>query len=112
MINTIDLFSTIASIAGVNADSIHDSFSLVDLLSESNDGPRAFAFSERRNDEDIEEWAISNGLYKLIESDSGRQELYDLINDPYEKNDLIQSDNVPINVLDELSEEAHAIRTN
>jgi hypothetical protein len=34
-------------------------------------------------------WAISNGDYKLIVRANGAQELYDLLSDPYESENLI-----------------------
>ena len=109
LINTIDLFSTIASLTGVNVDQVNDSISMDYLLSESQASKRLFQFSEQRIDT-VEEWTISDGDYKLIEKESGLQELYQISNDPYENSELILLDTAPATILSNLSSLADEIR--
>ena len=40
-------------------------------------------------DDTDDEWTISNGTYKLIVNSVGMEELYNLVNDPYENNNLL-----------------------
>lgn len=87
LICSTDIFSTIADLAGVNVSEIHDSKSFKTLLS-SESTHRAFQYSEKDN-ETTDLWAISNGEFKLIISANGNEEMYNLINDPYENDDLL-----------------------
>ena len=87
LLTSTDLFSTIAQLAGVDSDEIHDSKSFMNLLTAA-DGQRAFQYSEMESP-NASKWAISNGDYKLIVRANGAQELYDLLSDPYESENLI-----------------------
>jgi arylsulfatase A-like enzyme len=87
LITSTDLFATIAEIAGVSVDEINDSKSFKSLFTQSTT-IRDFQYSEI-NDGTNDLWAISNGSYKLIRTDNGSEEMYDLVNDPYEQNDLL-----------------------
>lgn len=89
LLTSTDLFSTIAQLAGVDSDEIHDSKSFMNLLT-ADDGQRAFQYSEMESP-NASKWAISNGDYKLIVRANGAQELYDLVSDPYESENLIGS---------------------
>lgn len=89
LITSTDLFATISELAGASVDEIHDSKSFKSLLSQ-NTAIRNFQYAERTNGSS-EKWAISNGNYKLIEGANGNQEFYDLNNDPYEQNNLLNS---------------------
>jgi hypothetical protein len=41
------------------------------------------------NDGTNDLWTISNGEYKLIVNANGNEEMYNLMNDPYENNNLL-----------------------
>lgn len=87
LITGTDLFATIAEIAGVNTSEINDSKSFKSLLSQSST-IRNYQYTEM--DDDIDDaWAIRNNRYKLILNANGNEEMYDLINDPYEQNNLL-----------------------
>lgn len=94
MVNTTDLFATIAGLTGVNVRNVNDSVSFASLLSATQQPEREYLFSERDLD-DLEDRSVSDGRYKLIEFAGGRQELYDLQNDPYENDELLGSGNAP-----------------
>lgn len=87
LINGTDLFATIAEIAGNSTTQIHDSNSFKTLLSSAN-SIRDFQYSEIV-DNTKDEWAISNGDYKLIVKSNGEKQLYNLANDPYEGTNLL-----------------------
>ncbi len=87
LINGTDLFATIAEIAGNSTTQIHDSNSFKTLLSSAS-SIRDFQYSEII-DNTKDEWAISNGNYKLIVKSNGEKQLYNLANDPYEGTNLL-----------------------
>ncbi len=87
LITSSDLFSTIAQIAGVSTSQIYDSKSFKSLFTQSSI-IRNYQYAEK-NDGTVNNWTISNGSYKLIEYATGNKELYYLINDPYEQNNLM-----------------------
>ncbi len=89
LINSADLFATIADLAGTGLESIHDSKSFKNLLNSGQSEEREFIYSEVQ--ENVTAWAIRNEKYKLIDFQNGIQEFYDLAADPYEQNDLIIS---------------------
>jgi len=109
LINTTDLFSTIAALAGVNVDTIHDSISFENLHSNEDEHERFFQYSEKSTDTG-EVWTVSDGMYKLIESSTGEQEFYQLTVDPYEDIDMIETGTAPVDVVEDLQYLASQIR--
>lgn len=91
LINSSDLFATIASIAEVNVNEINDSKNFSTLFTSTNENHREFIYAEM-NDGTRDEWSIRNSRYKLIERAGGEKEMYDLISDPYENTDLLLND--------------------
>ena len=89
LLTSTDLFSTIAQLAGVGSGEIHDSKSFMNLLT-TDDGQRAFQYSEMESP-NTSKWAISNGDFKLIVSENGSEELYYLESDPYEHDNLMDT---------------------
>lgn len=89
LINTTDLFSTVADLAGTGLTTMPDSQSFKGLLTGGSIQKRAFAYSEVSQDPTVG-WAIRNEKYKLIDL-GGVQALYNLVADPYENNNLILS---------------------
>jgi len=109
LVNTTDLFSTIAALAGVNVDQVNDSTSFQNLLSGETPPERYIQYSDRSTDTG-EDWTVSDGTYKLIESGTGTQQLYQLSTDPFEYTDLVESGDAPVEVLDDLQFLADQIR--
>jgi arylsulfatase B len=87
LINSSDLFATIAEIAGTSTNEIHDSKSFKSLFTNNTSGIRAYQYSEINNGT-TDVWAISNGEYKLIVDADENEEMYHLATDPYESSDL------------------------
>jgi arylsulfatase A-like enzyme len=111
LVNTTDLFSTIAALTGVNVDRVNDSISFENLLGEEQEPERLIQYSERSTSSG-EEWTLSDGIYKLIESSEGRLQLYELSEDPFENTDLVGAGIAPIDVLEDLQFLAHQIKSN
>lgn len=99
LVNTTDLFATVAELAGVDLDAVAerplDSHSLVPLLADPGaGGSRAFAFAEafRPNGgtPEVARYAVRDDTHKLIvRPGSDEVELYDLRVDPAEQRELL-----------------------
>lgn len=89
LINSSDLFATIADLAETGLDSIHQSKSFKNLLSGGEITEREFIYAEV--EDGTATWAIRNEKYKLIDFQNGTQEFYELETDPYEQDDLLTS---------------------
>ncbi len=87
LVTATDLFATIAGIGGASVAEIHDSKSFKALLS-TDSAPRGYQYAEM-NDGKSDLWAISDGTYKLIADATGNLEMFDLVEDPYETNNLL-----------------------
>lgn len=81
-----DLFATIAQIAGISVNEYNDSKGFKTLFSQST-SIRNYQYSELKDGTD-ESWTINNGTYKLIKRE-GNEEMYHLLTDPYEQNNLL-----------------------
>ena len=118
LVNTTDIFATIADIAGAGADVARDSLSFKTLLSDNGPGGRSFAYADLETDIPSARqngWAIRDGAYHLIVLDNGRRVLFDLESDPYGTNNLLAGQSPPeaddaAARLQELGEELRANR--
>jgi len=88
LINGTDLYATIAALAGVNVTEVHDSRSFLPLLTTAGTH-RDVQYSEI-DDGSRDVWTLREQRYKLIENADGDEEMYDLLSDPYETNDLLR----------------------
>ena len=84
LIHTTDLFATIANITGVSVSEIHNSKSFYPQLTSTNNDDRLYVYTEI-----VDGYAIRNATYKLMKYDNGDEELYNLVQDPYENRNLI-----------------------
>ncbi|PQJ82820.1 sulfatase-like hydrolase/transferase [Polaribacter glomeratus] len=111
LINSTDLFATIAEIAGSSAKEIYDSKSFKTLFTQSTT-IREYQYTELV-DGATDNWTISNGEYKLIVNSVGAEEMYHLVNDPYEKSNLLKGtlSTVEQNTKSELETELAKIRS-
>ena len=92
-VNTTDIYTTVASIAGVEVD-LPDSYDFTPLLSgKKND--RDYIYVEHfeevvKSKGGTFGWAVREGDYKLVQvKDAVQPELYKLSDDPREQNDLL-----------------------
>ncbi|MDH7447781.1 sulfatase-like hydrolase/transferase [Aquimarina sp. 2201CG14-23] len=88
MINTTDLFATIADIANSGTTSVHNSVSFKPLLVDTSAEKRAFIYSEI-DGQNNNGYAIRNETYKLIVFNDRTERMYHLIEDPYESTNLL-----------------------
>jgi arylsulfatase A-like enzyme len=88
LLNLVDLYATINSLAGSSATSVYDSKSFAALLQSGGTGPRTYNYSEFESP-DVTGWVVRNTQYKLIQNLSGVQELFDLSKDLNEQTNLL-----------------------
>lgn len=91
LINTTDLFATIANIAGINTNNINDSKNFSDLLTIGNSEIRTYTFTEAERESGISDYAIRNTTHKYILFDDGDEALYDLNGNPFENQNLLNN---------------------
>lgn len=90
LINTSDLFATIAEIAGVSVSKINDSQSFKSLLSSTtSENKRDYIFAEDGNDDGSIDYAIRNTTHKYVLFENGNESFYNLSNDPLESTNLL-----------------------
>ncbi|TMM53710.1 sulfatase [Maribacter algarum] len=115
LINTTDLFATIADLAGSGTTEIHDSRSFKGLLSTTNTSFREFVYTEVGNDLGTSDYTIRNATHKYIKFADGSEALYNLIENPLEQPNLLNTNQLPLSEensaeLDKLIEASEAIR--
>lgn len=88
LINTSDLFATVASLAGVGVSEYENSYSFKGSLTNSNWQGKNYAYAEIEGT-NSDGFTIRNHTYKLIVFNDGTEEFYNLSTDPYENNNLL-----------------------
>jgi arylsulfatase A-like enzyme len=91
LVQTPDIFTTIADLAGAGSDDYQDGISLKPLLTDVSSTKRTFTYSEQfGNTNTINDgYAIRNEDYKLIHLENGTEYFYQLSSDPFEQNNLL-----------------------
>lgn len=94
LINTTDLFATIADLAGTGVTQSGDSISFTHLLAGRSGPQRSFLYAEFHDQRGSwrNAWTIRDRRYKLIQFEGSEPRLYDLIDDPFERQDLLGPD--------------------
>ena len=111
LVSSVDLFATIAHLAGAGTTAFNDSLSFADLFSNAGPGPREYAYTEVVDEtRNRDEWAIRNGRYKLMQQLPRPEELYDLQADPMEQENLLGNGSNIDAILAELRAQAAMIR--
>lgn len=93
LLNTTDLFATIASLTGVNTTVVNDSHNFSGLLSSANsENPRTFSYTEiGKTTGSEDDNTIRNETHKYILFADGTEALYKLSTDPFENTNLLDS---------------------
>lgn len=93
LLNTTDLFATIASLTGVNTTVVNDSHNFSGLLSTANsENPRTFSYTEiGKTTGSEDDNTIRNETHKYILFADGTEALYKLSTDPFENTNLLDS---------------------
>ena len=113
LVNVIDIYASVVEISGTNLPGgIYNSLSFKHLLTSSTLPKRQFNFSEIDANQGFittQGYTIRDSTYKLIEYDNGQQEMFNIIIDPLETNELLQGTLNPNeqNLKSELEHEAH-----
>jgi len=85
---TDDLYATILNLTGIPVNHVNDSYSIAPLLGdEAASSGREYSFSETSTGTTNRHYGIKDRRYKLV-SELGKRELYDLVADPKESNNL------------------------
>lgn len=95
LINTTDLFATIA---GIEVDKINDSQNFKELLSNSNSAIRDYVYAEKSN----LDYTIRNNTHKYLHFENGSEKFYNLNTDPLESINLMHPNQLPLNSSDEI----------
>ena len=110
LIQSTDLFTTIAQMAGSVILEKYNSKSFHALLRETDVNTRTYAYTEKSTDGNIC-YTVRDAQYKLIVDADGTESVYDLKNDPYERSNLLTNPSPTINeVRNSLFQEALRIR--
>ena len=110
LIQSTDLFTTIAQMAGSTISEKHNSKSFYQLLSDTTAPSRTYAYAENSTEGNVS-YTVRDSKYKLIVDADGTESVYDLISDPYEKKNLLTNPSPTINeVRNSLFQEALRIR--
>ena len=111
LVSSVDLFATIADLAGAGTAEFNDSLSFAGLFSSAGPGPRGYAYTEVVSENlNRDEWAIRNDRYKLMRQLPRPEELYDLQGDPMEQENLLLSGSNVDAILAELRGQLSMIR--
>ena len=89
LVSFSDMFSTIVELTGTPLSQIHDSYSFAPLLTAQGDGQRDCMYTEVLSGGNSDGWASRDETYKYISLANGGQRFYNLIDDPYESNNLL-----------------------
>jgi len=90
LVSSVDLFATIAELAGTEGQDSHDSQSFVGLLGDASAPARTHVYAQIGGDAPA--FAIRDSTYKLIDFGGGSRQLFNLALDPYERSDLLADD--------------------
>jgi arylsulfatase A-like enzyme len=101
LINSTDLFATIAEVAGVTTSTIHDSQSFKGLLTDENSDTREYVYAEIGKDTGGSDYTIRNQTHKYIKFDNGNEALYNLSQNPLENPNLLSPNQLPLSAADE-----------
>lgn len=114
LVNTTDLFATIADIAGTGTSEINDSQSFKELLTTTNTETREYAYTEISRDNGSD-YTIRNATHKYILFANGNEAFYNLSVNPFENPNLLNTNQLPLSpsdsaIKDELINKLNEIR--
>ena len=111
LINSTDLFATIADIAETGTSSINDSQSFLPLLKGDTFTGRDYIYAEAgsQNATDV---TIRNESHKYILFNNGTEALYNLNEDPLESINLLNVNRLPLNDIDSAMKDALITKLN
>ncbi|MEN8927604.1 MAG: sulfatase-like hydrolase/transferase [Flavobacteriales bacterium] len=100
-VGTVDLFATIADLAGTGTTEIHDSKSFKRTFSEAGYIPKYYNFSEIRDlTTSNTDYTIRNATHKYIMFEDGDEALFNLSANPFENPNLMAPMRLPLSSAD------------
>ena len=97
LINTTDLYATLADIAGISLSETGDSKSFVEVLTNSNSNGREFIYTEKYNSQTGgADYTIRNATHKYLYFNNGNEALYNLSANPLEFPNLLNANQLPL----------------
>ncbi|WP_298509853.1 sulfatase-like hydrolase/transferase [uncultured Kordia sp.] len=99
LVNTTDLFATIADIAGSGTFEINDSKSFKELLTTTNTDTRDYTYTEISRDNGSD-YTIRNATHKYILFSDGEEAFYNLSENPFENPNLLNANQLPLSASD------------
>ena len=108
LINTTDLFATIANIAGIQISEINGSQSFKELLSDSNSDKRKYIYAEKSN----LDYTIRNSTHKYMHFEDGSEKFFNLSSDSFELINLIHPNRLPLSNENEVIKEELILKLN
>lgn len=96
LLGTIDLFATVAGIAGADVTSVNDSKNFTSMFNSSGVSVRDYIYSEIGDDVNTIDYTIREASYKLIRFSNGDEALYNLAQDPFESTNLLSANQLPL----------------
>ncbi len=97
LINTVDLFATIAEATGSSIFETNESISFKTTFSEKNANSRSYNYSEIGTNNETVTKAIRSKTHKYILFGDNTEALYNLENDPLENINLLNENRLPLN---------------
>ncbi|RZK59880.1 MAG: sulfatase [Pedobacter sp.] len=92
LVQATDIFATVAELAGVTKTDLMDGQSMAPLFNNAEAKKRAFVYSELFGSSQFGNngYALRNLNYKFIHLSSGKEYLYKIGTDPFEKSNLLE----------------------
>lgn len=101
LLGTVDLFATIADIAGTGTTEMNDSKSFKRTFTETGYTPKNYAYSELGNTSNSNtDYTIRNSTHKYIMFDDGTEALYNLSANEFENPNLMDPARLPLSPAD------------
>ncbi len=100
LINTTDLYATVANIADAGITETHDSKSFLPVLKGENFTERDFIYAEAGKDSGGSDRTIRNATHKYILFEDGDEALYNLSTDALESTNLLNANQLPLSDTD------------
>ncbi len=115
LLNTTDIFATIADIAETGTVEINDSKSFKELFTVPNMNFRNYVYTEIGKTTGGSDYTIRNNTHKYIRFENGNEAFYNLSNNPLENPNLLNQNQLPLSpsdsaIKDELTNELNSIR--
>ena len=101
LINTTDIFATVADLTNSGTTEVNDSKSIKPLFSSANSSFRDYVYTEVKKESGEIDLTIRNSTHKYILFDDGSEALFNLEVNPLENPNLLNENQLPLSASDE-----------